>query len=206
MKENLTQIVCILDESGSMGHLQDDTIGSLNSFINNQKELSGEAEALIIAFNISSRKIFEGNIRDFKDITRKDYNPMNATALYDTVGSAIDELGIRLSNLKEEDRPSKVVFMIITDGQENSSEEYTCDVVKEKIIHQRDKYNWEFMFVGANIDSYKIGNNLGISSNRIANYTASEIGTRSVYASLDEVVSVLRKGEIVQSDWNKDIV
>jgi uncharacterized protein YegL len=177
MKQDLTEIVAILDKSGSMSSLTDDTIGGYNEFIAEQKKLSGEAVLTTVFFNNGYQLLHDSkDIRDVKEITRKDYAAGGNTALLDALGKTINDIGLKLHNTPEENRPGKVIFFIITDGQENSSKEFTQEKIKEMVELQRNTYNWEFMFMGANIDAFSAAGAMGISKDRVFNYTAQHIG------------------------------
>ena len=193
MKKNLTELVMILDASGSMWGLTNDTIGGFNSLLNSQKEEDGEATFTAVKFNDRMEYMYDRvDINDVEDLTRKQYYASGTTALLDALGTTIDYIGEKLSNTPEEDRPSKVIFAVITDGQENASREYTYSVIKEKIQHQREKYNWEFMFIGANIDAIGESEKLGMDSRFARNYTASSVGTQAVYGGLSKAMSCMR--------------
>lgn len=193
MKKGLTELVFILDKSGSMDHLTDDTIGGFNSMIEQQKQEDGEAYVTTVLFSSFSQVLHDHvNIQDVQPITKKDYVPMGMTALLDAVGNTINSIGQRLSDTPEDERPEKVIFVITTDGMENSSHEYTRSQIKAAIEHQQDKYSWVFMFLGANIDAVSEGSSLGIKSGYSKTYTASGIGTQSVYKSASSVLSCAR--------------
>lgn len=193
MKDNLTEIILILDRSGSMCPLTRDTIGGFNSFIENQKKVDGEAKITTVLFNEEYKLLHDGvDINDISPLTETEYITGGMTALYDAVGKTINNVGVRLSGTAEEERPSKVIVVIITDGEENSSREFTKDKVKEMITHQTEKYNWEFVFLGANIDSASVGSGIGISVDRSIDYAASSKGVESVYCALDCALSDYR--------------
>ena len=193
MKKGLTELVFILDKSGSMEHLTDDTIGGFNSMIEQQKQEDGEAYVTTVLFSSFSQVLHDHvNIQDVQPITKKDYVPMGMTALLDAIGNTINSIGKRLSDTPEDERPEKVVFVITTDGMENASQEHTRSQIKAAIEHQQDKYSWVFMFLGANIDAVSEGSSLGIKSGYSKTYTASGIGTQSVYKATSDVISCAR--------------
>ena len=193
MKKGLTELVFILDRSGSMDQLTDDTIGGFNSMIEQQKQEDGEAYVTTVLFSSSHTTLHDHvNIQDIRPMTKKDYVPMGMTALLDSVGYTINSIGQRLSDTPENERPEKVIFVITTDGFENASQEFTRSKVKEMIEHQQEKYSWVFMFLGANIDAVSEGASLGIKSGYSKTYTASGIGTQSVYDSASSVLSCAR--------------
>lgn len=193
MKENLTEIVCILDESGSMSPLTDDTIGGYNSYIKSQQEEEGEAYLTTVLFSDDHRYLHDHvNIKDVKPMTSKEYCAMGCTALMDTIGDTINRVGNRLSNTPEEERPSHVIFVITTDGYENASKEFTRTKVKEMIQHQQDKYSWEFLFLGAGIDAYKEAHLIGIGGVHTMSVTPDSIGMQNVYHSLANASKTIR--------------
>lgn len=201
MNNNLTKLVFILDCSGSMYSLTDDTIGGFNSLIDEQRGKGGECEVTTILFANTIRKLYENiPINIVPKMTIGDYWAHGGTAMLDAVGSTIDEVGQELAARSEEDRPGKVIFVITTDGYENASQEYTQSMVKERIEHQQSKYNWVFMFLGANIDAEQVGASYGIKSGYSKTYTASNAGTESVYLSLSNGVSSLRCSDVCFMD------
>lgn len=206
MKSDLTEIVFIMDRSGSMSGLEDDTIGGYNSFLKTQRGVEGEAKVTTVLFDDEYIKIHDRvDINNVNPITEKEYFARGTTALLDAIGKTIIDIGENLKDTSEEERPSKVIFVAITDGHENASREFTYEKIKEMISHQQSKYNWEFIFLGANIDAVKEAENLGIKASRATNYIADEQGTGIVYSSLAEnVVSFRSKGKIKES-WSENI-
>lgn len=193
MKKNLTEMVFILDRSGSMQNLTSDTIGGFNSMIENQKNESGEAFVTTVLFDDSYEVLHDHvNINEIKPITNKEYYARGCTALLDAIGKTINSVGSRLSATSENERPDKVIFVITTDGMENSSIEFNKKTVKEMIEHQQDKYSWTFMFLGANMDAVGEAASLGINTDFAKTYTASSIGTQSVYTSMTKAMSYAR--------------
>ena len=193
LNTNLTEIVFILDRSGSMMSLTDDTIGGFNSFIEKQKNEPGDALLTTVLFDDQYEILHNGmNIREVQPLSRDQYWARGMTAMYDAIGKTINEVGRRLSETPEEQRPGKVIFVITTDGYENASREFTQTKVKEMIQHQAEKYSWEFLFLGANIDSVKQAGNIGIKSDYAANYCATADGITSMYAAVDCAVSGVR--------------
>lgn len=206
MKTNLTEIVFILDRSGSMRFLTKDTIGGFNSFIENQKKEEGEALVTTILFDDKYEILHNGiNIENITPLTGKEYSARGMTALLDAVGKSINDVGDRLNRTEESERPSKVIFVITTDGQENSSKEFNREQIKEMITRQTDKYNWQFMFLGANIDAVGEAASLGINPVFASNYVASPVGTDSLYATLSKTVSNYRSVGSVDCNWNVDL-
>ncbi len=194
MRENLTELVFILDRSGSMGGLESDTIGGFNSMIAKQQKEEGEAVVSTVLFDDVTDVIHDRvPIGDVKKLTDDDYFVRGCTALLDAVGGAIHHIGNVHKYAREEDRPAKTLFVITTDGLENASKKYSFKDVKKMIERQKKKYNWEFLFLGANIDAVKVAGNMGISRDRAANYNCDEKGTALNYRVLEAAVSKVRK-------------
>lgn len=193
MRENLTELVFILDRSGSMSGLESDTIGGFNSLIKKQKKEAGEAVVSTVLFDDVSEVIHDRlPIAEVKKLTGKDYYVRGCTALLDAVGDAIHHIGNVQRYARDEDRPAKTLFVITTDGLENASRRYTIKDIKKKIKRQTEKYNWEFLFLGANIDAIEVAGSMGISADRAANYHCDETGTALNYAVLEETVASIR--------------
>lgn len=206
MKANLTEIVFILDRSGSMSGLESDTIGGYKSFLKAQKETEGDAKVTTVLFDHEYMLLHDrADINDVKPITDKEYYARGTTALLDAVGKTILDIGADLRETPEEERPAKVILVIITDGYENASREFTYKKVNEMISHQRNKYNWEFIFLGANIDAVKEAENLGIKATRAANYKADAKGSEVVYACLAENIRSFRSTGKIKDEWIKEI-
>lgn len=202
MKENFASINVIIDGSGSMLPLVDDTIGGCNSFLEDQKKVEGEAAFTLVTFNTQATTIHDFVPLDkVPQLTREDYRPHSGTALLDAVGFNIDKLGKKLAGMPEEDRPSKVIFLIITDGQENSSVSYTKAKVAQMIKHQREVYNWEFVFMGANIDAVSEGSSLGVSTMNSVNYDATKGGTKKLYTDISQSMGTYRASKEKQVDF-----
>ncbi len=193
MKKNLTEMVFILDRSGSMQSLTDDTIGGFNSMIEKQKKEDGEAYVTTVLFDDNYEVLHDHvDIQKVKPITTKEYYARGCTALLDAIGKTINSIGSRLSSTLEDERPDNVIFVITTDGFENASKEFTKSTVKEMIEHQQDKYSWTFMFLGANMDAVGEAASLGINTDFARTYTASDIGTQSVYDSVSVAMTCAR--------------
>ena len=208
MNPNLTEIVMILDQSGSMCPLMKDTIGGYNSFIEEQKKQPGIAHVTTFLFSNGVEKLYDQMpLENVQPLTEKLYMPHGMTALYDAVGFAIDSVGKRLASTPEEQRPSKVIFVITTDGEENCSNRYTAARVKEMIEHQQSKYSWEFLFIGAGIDAYSSSSRIGIDGLHTASYAATTDGLNNVYCSASKGVSSIRcsagdcGGSGLAADW-----
>jgi uncharacterized protein YegL len=194
MRENLTELVFILDRSGSMGGLESDTIGGFNSMIKKQQKEDGEAVVSTVLFDDVSEVIHDRTpIGDVEKLTDEDYYVRGCTALLDAVGGAIHHIGNVQKYARDEDRPSKTLFVITTDGLENASKRYSFKDVKKMIERQKEKYNWEFLFLGANIDAIEVARNMGISADRAANYHCDGVGTALNYEVLEEAVSHVRR-------------
>jgi uncharacterized protein YegL len=208
MKQNLTEIVFILDRSGSMSSLVSDTIGGFNSFIEQQKKEQGEAKITTVLFDDQYEVLHNCvDIHEIKELTEREYSARGMTAMLDAIGKTINDVGDRLSKTKESERPKKVIFVITTDGLENSSREFSKPRIKEMIEHQRNKYNWNFLFLGANIDSIAEAGSLGIDINYASNYSATAIGTQSLYGAVSKATSSLRSstGNEVTLDWADEV-
>lgn len=206
MKENLTELVFVIDRSGSMHPLVADTVGGFNNLIEEQKKIDGEALVTTVLFNNHYEMIHDGvNIKEVEELLPKRYSVGGMTAMLDAIGKTINDIGHRLSNTKEEDRPSKVMFIIITDGHENASVEFSLSQIKEMIKRQTETYNWEFLFLGANIDSATEASNIGISPQRACNFTPSSIGTSSLYETVSKAVMGYRTVGSLESDWSSNI-
>jgi hypothetical protein len=185
------EIISIIDNSGSMSHLINDTIGGYNSFIKEQKNTFGEnISASLVLFNDRYETIYSGlKINEVPLLTESVYKTMGCTALIDTVCDVIDKTGDRLSKMNENERPDKVIICILTDGEENASKEYSTSQLKEKIQHQRDKYNWEFVFLGANQDSFSVADSYGIAKGMTSNFKADSRGISDAYNTISCCVS-----------------
>ncbi len=194
MRENLTEIVFILDRSGSMSGLESDTIGGFNSMIAKQQKEEGEAIVSTVLFDDETDVIHDRlAIGEVKKLTEEDYYVRGCTALLDAIGGAIHHIGNVHKYAREEDRPAKTLFVITTDGLENASRHYSFKDVKRLIKRQQEKYNWEFLFLGANIDAIEVAGNMGISRDRAANYNCDEAGTALNYQVLEAAVTRVRK-------------
>jgi uncharacterized protein YegL len=197
MKKDLTKIVMILDESGSMGSAREDVIGGFNTFVEDQKKQEGDATLTLITFAHQDTIVIDNqNIKDIEPLTPKQYRPAGCTALHDAVGTAIDTVGILLAETPEAERPEKVIFVIMTDGQENASTTYTKAIVKEKTEHQIAIYNWEFLYLGANQDAMSEAQSIGIHN--FTNYTTGlnadgSDGNVAAYWTTSSCVSNFRK-------------
>jgi len=203
MKANLTEIVCILDMSGSMIDLTTDTIGGYNAFIKEQKSLPGDAFVSTVLFNDQYYMIHNHvDIKEISPLTGYEYRPRGGTALMDAVGKAINDVGYRLNDTPEEERPSHVIFMITTDGYENASREFNRAQIKRMIEHQRQKYSWEFIFIGAGIDAYTEAESMGLDGLHAMNVSATSVGASTLFDSASKAAySVRTTGCINSADW-----
>ena len=207
MKKNLTEIVFILDRSGSMSGLEDDTIGGFNALIEKQKQEAGEAYVSTILFDNFSEVIHDRVRLDrVPRMTRKEYYVRGCTALLDAVGGAIHHIGNVHKYAREEDRPEKTLFVITTDGMENASRSYTYDRLKAMIQRQEKEFGWEFLFLGANIDAAREAARFGIRADRAANYHADRQGTAVIYETVNEAICHVRACQApLQADWKNRV-
>ena len=213
MRKNLTELVFILDRSGSMRGLEADTIGGYNSLLEKQKIEEGEAIVSTVLFDDEQEVLHDRvNIKRINSITRKEYYVRGCTALLDAVGGAIHHIGNVQKYAREEDRPEKTLFIITTDGMENSSHRYSYDKVKKMIEQQKEKYGWEFIFLGANIDAIDVAGRFGIAPSRAVNYECDSEGTQLNYKTISETVSRVRAcrsremvAEVLSDDWKAEI-
>ena len=207
MKKNLTEIVFILDRSGSMAGLEDDTIGGFNSLIEKQRKEEGEAYISTVLFDNYSEVVHDRLPLDkIPKMTRDVYYVRGCTALLDAVGGAVHHIGNVHKYAREEDRPAHTLFVITTDGMENASRHYTYDHVRQMIERQKEKYGWEFLFLGANIDAAKEAARFGIMEDRAVNYHCDEDGMALNYEVLSDTIREVRVCRPIQASWKKRIV
>ena len=206
MKTNLTELVFILDRSGSMSGLESDTIGGYNALLKKQREEPGEAIITTVLFDDKYELLHDRiNVKRIRPMTEKEYFVCGCTALLDAIGKTINKIGNVQRNTNVEKRADKVMFVITTDGMENASIEYNYEKIRKMIERQKDKYGWEFIFIGANIDAISTAAKFGISSDRAANYNADGKGTRLNYEAVSNVVSELRASRPITKSWKADI-
>lgn len=206
MRKNLTELVFILDRSGSMSGLESDTIGGFNSMVEKQKKEQGEAIVSTVLFDDTSEVLHDRvKIEDIAPLTDKDYYVRGCTALLDAIGGAIHHIGNVHKYAREEDVPEHTLFVITTDGMENASRSYSKERVKQMIERQKAKYGWEFIFLGANIDAVETARSFGISADRAANYNNDSVGTALNYEAISRAISSVRSSKPLDSDWKKSI-
>ena len=207
MKKNLTELVFILDRSGSMAGLEGDTIGGFNAMMEKQKREPGETLVSTVLFDQDTQVIHDRvPLEKLGPLTEEEYYVRGSTALLDAVGGAIRHIGNVHKYAREEDVPEKTLFVITTDGMENASRHYDYDRVKDMIRRQQERYGWEFLFLGANIDAAREAGRFGIRPECAADYHADSRGTRVIYESLSQAVHQVRAcAAPLQADWKKEI-
>jgi len=201
-KDGLTEIICVLDRSGSMGMIIDDAIGGFNTFLESQQKLDeGEARMTIAMFDDKYEMIYESeDINSIENFNRETYVPRGCTALNDAIGKTIMGMGEIFNKREENEKPEKVIFVILTDGEENSSKEYDLRKVKDLIQEQTDVWNWEFIFLSSDLKAFEQGASLGIHNTSRFNPTG--VGTRAAYCTVADCVSAYRNGDEVKLESN----
>lgn len=206
MKNDLTELVFILDKSGSMGGLEQDTIGGFNSMLARQKEQDGDCLVTTALFCDDYTLLHDRtDIRAVRPITGQDYLVGGSTALFDAIGNTIDKIAAAQRNTAEDYRAKNVVFVIITDGCENSSRKYSSKRVKALIERQKDEFGWEFIFLGANIDAVETAGSFGIAPDRAQNYHADGAGVELNFRVMSDAVATFRECSSMPDDWNAEI-
>jgi len=206
MKKGLTELVFILDRSGSMSGLESDTIGGYNGLLEKQKQEEGEAVITTVLFDDHVELLHDRiNLRGVAPITEKEYYVRGTTALLDAVGKTISKIGNAQKHTAEEERAEWVLFVITTDGMENASREYSLKLVREMIERQKTRYGWEFLFLGANIDAAETAESFGIHRDMAVNYNPDGEGTRLNYQVLSDVVTTYRDGATIHENWKATI-
>lgn len=196
MRKGLTEVVFILDRSGSMSGLESDTIGGFNSMIGKQKKEDGEAVISTVLFDDQQEVVYDRQpVKMVEPMTDRQYYVRGCTALLDAIGGAIHHIGNVHKYAREEDRPEKTMFIITTDGMENASRFYTYDRVKYMVERQKEKYGWEFLFLGANIDAISVAARFGINADRAINYECDQVGTSLNYQVMSETITELRRAK-----------
>lgn len=206
MRKGLTELIFILDRSGSMQGLENDTIGGFNAMIEKQKKLDSEAYVSTVLFDNESTVIHDrADIRTIRLMTEDDYTVRGCTALLDAIGEAIQHIGTVHKYARSEDVPEHTMFLIITDGMENASHWYTAERVKKMIERQKTRYGWEFLFLGANIDAVETARHFGIEKDRAVSYRSDSVGTRLNYEVAGETVCAMRCKAAIPKNWKERI-
>ena len=196
MRKGLTEIVFILDRSGSMSGLEADTIGGFNGLIEKQKKEEGEAYVSVVLFDDETEVLYDRvDIKKIEPMNDRQYYVRGCTALLDAVGGAIHHIKNVHRYAREEDVPEKTLFIITTDGMENASKMYSYSKVKKMVEHEKKKYNWEFLFLGANIDAVQVANQFGVKANRAVRFHSDEMGTELNYNIMSHMVSCARSAK-----------
>lgn len=204
MEKGTTELVFILDKSGSMSGMEQDTIGGFNSMIEKQKQLDGKVYVSTVLFSNDSEVLHDRqSLDDIKPLTTSDYVVGGCTALLDALGSAIHHIGNVHKYARKEDVPERTVFVITTDGMENASRSYSAEQVKSMVRRQQEKYGWEFLFVAANIDAVETARNIGIRKERAANYDVAE--SRAMYSEVANTLYSYRECGVIDADWADNI-
>jgi hypothetical protein len=194
MKDNFTRIAVILDRSGSMESCKESTVAGFNEFIRTQRELPGEAMVKLVQFDDQYETVFDMNLKSCPELTQNTFVPRGSTALFDAQGRTIAELGQELAALPEQERPSKVIVVTLTDGLENSSKQYNLQQIGEMIREQRDKYKWDFVFLGANQDAIATAAAMNIPLPSAMSYSTSKAGIAATMAAVSHYVGAARGG------------
>ena len=206
MKKGLTELVFILDQSGSMSGLEKDTIGGFNSMIEKQRRGEGECLVSTVLFNSESYVLHDRvALGKITRMPSEDYAPCGTTALIDALGGAIRHIGNIHKYAREEDVPEHTLFVITTDGLENASRRFSADEVRRMVERQKKKYGWEFLFIGANIDSVETAKRYGIGKDRAVDYRADALGTQTLYDTVSETVACFRSNAPIAGNWSEKI-
>lgn len=206
MKKNLSEIVFLLDRSGSMSGLEKDTIGGFNAMIEKQKKEQGEALISTVLFDHEMKVLHDRvKVQDVKPISEKDYQVRGCTALLDAMGGAIHHIGNVHKYARNEDVPEHTIFVITTDGMENASTQYSAAKVRTMVERQKEKYGWEFLFLGANMDAIATAKDFGIEEDKAVEYRSDDVGTRLNYAVMSEAICEFRTKGTVEKSWKRKI-
>lgn len=206
MNNNLTELVFILDRSGSMAGLETDTIGGFNAMVEKQKREQGEAFLSAVLFSNESTVLYDRvDVRKVEPMTERQYFVGGCTALLDAIGDAVHHIGNVHKYAREEDRPAKTVFVITTDGMENASRRHTYDEVRRMIERQRERYGWEFLFLGANMDAVSAARRFGIREDRAVRYECDAKGTALNFEVVSETIGSFRAGAPLAANWKEKI-
>lgn len=205
-KNNITELVFILDRSGSMGGLESDTIGGFNSLISKQKKLEGECYVTTVLFDNLIEKLHDRvKLSEVEELTAEDYYVRGCTALIDAIGESVEHIENIHKYIRKTDVPEHTMFVIITDGMENASRRFSSDEVKKMIEKHKEKDDWEFLFIGANIDAVETAKHFGINEDRAVNYHADEKGTNVVYRTMEKAVGCVRASVPLAPSWSGEI-
>ena len=206
MNNNLTEIVFILDRSGSMAGLEADTIGGFNAMVEKQKKEAGEALLSAVLFSNESEVFYDRtDLRKVEPMTERQYFVGGGTALLDAIGGAVHHIANVHKYAREEDRPGKTIFVITTDGMENASRRYTYADVQKIVEHEQKKYGWEFLFLGANMDAIAQARSFGIRADRAVRYNCDGEGTSLNFKVVSKAISKARGGGAIEADWSAPI-
>jgi len=204
-KQNYTDIIFVLDRSGSMESIKDETITGFNVFLSEQQKVPGEATMTLAQFDHEYDMVYEARqLRDVAPLNDDTYVPRGYTALLDAIGRTINSTGERLAGMQESQRPGKVVFVILTDGLENYSKEFNTSRINEMIERQRSAYKWEFVFLGANQDAIATATSMGIAQDAAMTFTANAVGTGHLYSGLSENIASYRTGTSSNVSWSDE--
>lgn len=196
MNDNLTDITIVLDRSGSMSVVRDDTIGGFNTFLKEQQAQPSDANLTLVQFDDQYEVVHSGvPIKQVPELDTLTFVPRGWTALLDAIGRSINDTGARIAKMEVWQRPSKVIFVIITDGEENRSTEFTHEKIKEMIKLQTETYNWDFVFLGANQDAIGTGSRMGLMAGNSMTYSSNAIGTQNIFSSVASKMSSYRGGD-----------
>ena len=206
MGNNITELVFILDRSGSMAGLESDTIGGFNAMLEKQKAQPGKAYVTTVLFDDKLQTLHDRvALEDIRPLTAEDYTVRGCTALLDAIGDTIRHIAFIHRYARPEDVPERTVFVITTDGMENASHRYTAEQIRKKVEHEKEKYGWEFIFLGANIDAIGTASRFGIGADRAVNYRADKKGTRVIYDTVSEAVCQMRSNAPLGAGWSAPI-
>ena len=206
MNKNLTEIVFILDRSGSMAGLEDDTIGGFNAMVEKQKKGEGDVLVSAVLFSDDTQVMYDRvSLEKIEPMTERQYQVGGCTALLDAIGGAVHHIANVHKYAREEDRPGKTIFVITTDGMENASHAYTSDKVQRMVKHEQEKYGWEFLFLGANMDAISAARSFGIRADRAVRYRRDSVGTRLNYEVVGETIFRYRGKREIDADWSAPI-
>lgn len=205
VKDLLTWLIFVLDRSGSMESIKKDMIGGFNQFLKDQKKIKGICKATLYQFDTQFENVFDDvDVNSATELTDKNYLPRGGTALLDAVAMAINKTNQKIATLDEDKRPDKVLIITITDGEENSSHEYSGKVVKEMVEHQSTKWKWEFAYIGANQDAWTVGSSMGLAAGRTMNYVASAGGVKGMFDTLADSTTRYRSTANADFTFDKD--